>query len=166
MRLISIVASRPHENKICSKIIMYDMKTDYSHVSWIFWNTPRLKPRYYEAAMGGGVKFTGQRHWEHRNLTVFRKDFEVSDEVYELFLDEAMDKCGEEYSFIQNLGIKIKSIFALDKNVFKQSADGSNCSELIFVFAKYVKLIIRGETDGNLITPKQIVESCREMPQS
>ncbi len=162
-KLISVVASRPHTRKIGSEVIMYEMGTDYSHVSWIFWNRDRTKPRYYEAAMHGGVKFTGQRHWEARNYTVFIKHFEVSDEVYEQFLDEAMDKCGEEYSLLQNLGIKIKSIFALNKNVFEQAGDGSNCSELIFVFAKYVNLEIRGETDGNLVTPKQIVESCREM---
>lgn len=163
MRFISIVASRPHKNKIGSKIIMYELQTDYSHVSWIFWNSDRTKPRYYEAVMSGGVKFTGQRHWEKRNNTVFRKDFEVSEEIYEKFLDEAMDKCGEEYGFLQNLGIKIKSIFALDRNIFASSEDKTNCSELIFSFKNYVNLIVVGETDENLVTPRDVVEACRRI---
>ena len=163
MKLISIVASRPHSDKIGSKIIMAELQTDYSHVSWIFWNTARTKPRYSEAVLHGGVKFTGQRHWEERNKTVFRKDFEVSEEIYEQFLDEAMDKCGEEYGFWQNLGIKIKSIFGLDRNIFSSSKDQSNCSELIFSFKAYVGLVVIGETDENLVTPRDIVEALRRM---
>lgn len=161
MKLISIVASRPIKEKIGSKVIMFELQTDYSHVSWIFWNTARTKPRYYEAILHGGVVFTGQRHWESRNQVVFRKDFEVTEEVYENFLDSAMDKCGEQYGFWQNVGIKIKSIFALDKNIFSSSKDQSNCSELIFEFKDVVGLSIPGEKDGDLVTPRDIVEACK-----
>lgn len=165
MRLISIVASRPHEKKIGSEWIMFEMGTDYSHVSWIFWNTNRTKPRYYECYLKGGVAFTGQRHWEGRNHTVFRKDFEVTDEIYELFLDSAMDKCGESYGFWQNLGIKLKVVFALDRNIFSSSKDSSNCSELIYDFKDFVGLVING-TEADLVTPKDIIEAIRQMPQS
>ena len=161
MRMVSIVASQPIEKKIGSDLIMRELKTDYSHVSWIFWNTPRTKPRYYEAILHGGVTFTGQRHWESRNKVMFRKDFEVSEEVYDQFLDEAMDKCGEEYGFWQNIGIKLKSVFALSKNVFSNSKDTSNCSELIYIFAKFVNLHVESEKDQDLVTPRDIVEACR-----
>lgn len=163
MRLISIVASRPIEKKIGSELIMRELRTDYSHVSWIFWNSTQLKPRYYEAILHGGVVFTGQRHWESRNKIVFRKDFVVSDEVYEQFLDEAMDKCGEQYGFWQNIGIKIKSVFALSKNIFSSSKVSSNCSELIYIFSKFVNLEVKSQEDPDLVSPKDIVEACREV---
>jgi hypothetical protein len=161
MKLISIVASRPIEKKIASELIMDELGTDYSHVSWIFWNTARTKPRYYEAVLHGGVVFTGQRHWEGRNKVVFRKDFEVSESTYDQFLDEAMDKCGEQYGFWQNIGIKIKSVFALSGNLFSSSKDSSNCSELIYIFSKFVNLKVETENDQDLVTPKHIVEACR-----
>lgn len=160
-RLISIVASRPIEWKIGAQIIMYEMQTDYSHVSWIFWNSDRTKPRYYEATMHAGVQFTGERFWKGRNKIVFQKDFEVSEEVYEKFLDSAMDKCGEAYGFWQNIGIKIKSIFALSGNVFSSNDDKSNCSELIFDFREFVNLEFKEDIDGEWVTPKDIVEACR-----
>lgn len=159
MRLVSIVASKPIERKIGSEIIMYELGTDYSHVSWIFWNTARTKPRYYEAILHGGVTFTGQRHWESRNKIVFIKHFEVTDEVYEAFLDEAMDRCGEKYGFWQNIGIKIKSVFALRRNIFSNGNDESNCSELIHSFWHFVDLEL--DVDPDLVTPRDIVEACR-----
>lgn len=158
-RLVSIVASRPRKFKIGAYLIMRELKTDYSHVSWIFWNTDRTRPRYYEAIMRGGVTFTGVRHWEGRNLTVFRKDFEISELNYEILLDKAMDKCGEEYGFLQNLGIKLNKIFSFGKNIFSDSQDKSNCSELIFDFKDFVGLEISGDPD--LITPKDIIENLR-----
>jgi len=160
MRLVSIVASQPIEKKIGSELIMFELKTDYSHVSWIFWNTDRSKPRYYEAVLHGGVKFTGQKQWEARNKVMFRKDFEIPEFDYDAFLDSAMDKCGIEYSFWQNVGIKLKSIFALSRNLFSNGDDESNCSELIYDFKDFVKLKV-DETDPDLVTPRQIVEACR-----
>lgn len=160
MRLVSIVASRPHYLKVGAYLIMKELHTDYSHVSWVFWNTDRTKPRFYEAAMRGGVKFTGSRFWLSRNKEVFRKDFEVSEGTYETFLDLAMDKCGEEYGFLQTLGIKLNSIFAFGKNIFSSSADTSNCSELIFAFKDFVKLDVNSTED--LVTPRDIIEACRK----
>lgn len=140
---------------------MLSMKTDYSHVSWIFWNSDNTKPRYYESVLNGGVKFTGQRPWENRNLVVFRKDFLVTDEMYETFLDEAMDMCGVEYGMWQNLGIKLASIFALAKNIFANGDDYSNCSELILKFKDKVGLHL--EEDQDLVDPRDIVEACRRL---
>lgn len=162
MRLLSIVASRPIHDKIGSQVIMKHLGTDYSHVSWIFWNNSRTKPYYYEAILNGGVTFTGHRHWESRNKIVFRRDFEVTQQVYDEFLDEAMDKCGEDYGFLQNLGIKLKSIFGLSSNPFTSAQFTSNCSELIYVFSRYVNLDVRTERNQDLVTPRDIVEACRE----
>lgn len=108
----------------------------------------------------GGVKFTGSRFWLSRNKEVFRKDFEISEENYEAFLDLAIDKCGEEYGFLQTLGIKLNSIFAFGKNIFSSSADTSNCSELIFAFKDFVKLDVNSTED--LVTPRDIIEACRK----
>jgi len=163
MKLISIVSSRPIEWKIGAEIIMKCLETDYSHVSWIFWNSSRTKKRYYECVLHGGVVFTGGKIWESRNKIVFRKDFEVSDEIYEQFLDEAMDKCGIEYSLLQNIGIKLKSIFALSRNLFSNGSDGSNCSELIYLFKDKVNLVLPNDIDEDSCSPKDIVEACRAM---
>lgn len=161
MRLISIVASHPIKTMIGAELIMYELGTNYSHVSYIFWNSDRTKPRYYECVLNGGVKFTGQNFWEGRNQTVFRKDFEVTDEIYAKFLDSAMDKCGESYGLLQDLGIKISEMFRLAKNIFSSSTYNCNCSELVYDFADYVGLKNIPQSDPDLVTPKDIVEACR-----
>lgn len=111
--------------------------------------------------MSGGVKFTG-RHWfESHNHIVFRKDFEVNDESYGEFLEEAMDRCGEPYGFWQNIGIKIATVFGLKKNIFSSATGESNRSELIYNFKELVDLMLP-DLDADLITPKDIVEACRK----
>jgi len=158
MRKISIVASRPRENHIGSALIMYFLKTNYSHVSWVFWSKDEKKPFYYESVLSGGVKFTGQMYWEHRNLNVFNADFWVEDSVFDSFLTLAMDRCGEEYGLLQNIGIQVSRWFKIARNVFSNGDDKSNCSELIFIFRDLVGLKIQVEQD--LVTPKDCVEAC------
>lgn len=165
-RIISVVASQPNKWKIGSALIMWELKTDYSHVSWVFWTQDRLKPRYYECHMTGGVSFTGQRYWEGRNKVMFRRDFIVSEEKYSEFLNSAMDKCGEKYGFLQNLGIKLKSVFRFTKNIFTEAKESSNCSELIYNFKEYINLQMNPDSDEDLVTPKDIIEAIRAMPLS
>lgn len=160
MRKVSIVASRTREWTIGSWLITKCLKTDYSHVSWIFWNKEATNPRYYECTLHGGVRFTGRKFWDQRNLIVFQKDYEISEDNYQAFLDDAIDRCGEEYGLLQNIGIQISQWFSIAKNIFSTSKDTSNCSELIFNFKDYVGLRL-SKNDPDLIDPKDIVEACR-----
>jgi len=160
MRFISIVASRPRKKKVGAELIMWELGTTYSHVSWVFWSRDLTKPFYYESTMHSGVTFTGEQHWRDRNQTVFIRNFEVSDDVYEEFLSSAMDRCGEEYGFLQNIGIKISNLFKLGYNIFGNGGELANCSELIYDFAKIVRLEI-GIRNPDLVTPYDIVEACR-----
>ena len=160
MRLISIVASRPQKRKIGAELIMWELGTDYSHVSWILWSKDRVTPFYYESTMHSGVTFTGEEHWEKRNSPVFIQHFEVSDDDYDEFLFAAMGRCGEEYGFLQNIGIKINNLLKLGRNIFGNGGELANCSELIFDFAHLVRLEI-GIRDPDLVTPYDIVEACK-----
>lgn len=159
-RAVSIVASHPHKRKIGSDLIMWELGTDYSHVSWIFWSKDLKTPFYYESTMHGGVTFTGQEHWEARNRAVFLRHFELSEDEYDEFLELAMSRCGEEYGFWQNLGIKINNLLKLGYNIFGNGGELANCSELIFDFAHLVRLEI-GIRNPDLVTPYDIVEACK-----
>jgi uncharacterized protein YycO len=164
MRKISIVASQPIKKHTGSDIIMHFLGTNYSHVSWVFWDRSETNPFYYECVLMGGVKFTGNIYWISRNSIMFMQNFMVSDEIYDQFLKEAMDKCGEEYSLLQNIGIQIAKWYKLATNVFANGSDKSNCSELIYSFKDKVGLKIDGDPD--LISPKDIVEACKKMQNS
>lgn len=162
MRIISIVASQPKKWHLGSYIIMKELKTDYSHVSFIFWDKQGARPFFYECVLRGGVVFTGEKFWYERNKIMFQKDFMIEELDFDLFLAEAMDKCGEKYGFWQNIGIKLSQIFGLTRNFFsKYSSDKSNCSELIFSFKNYLGLKI--DKNENLITPRDIVEAAKSL---
>lgn len=141
---------------------MQFLKTDYSHISFFFWNRAETQEFPYECTLNQGVTFTGRRLWHERNLVVFSKHFYLEESQNDDFLERAMDRCGTEYSNLQNLGTWLATVFALTKNVFGNGADASNCSELIYTFRDMLGFTLDKSPD--LVTPRDIVEALRRLP--
>lgn len=155
---ISFVATRPKEFKIGAWIIMKVLNTDYSHVAILFHSKTDGKYYPYEASGHTGVNFVGQDLWDSRNLIVWKMTKELSLENFEEIRDYAMNMCGEEYAFMQNIGIKLSEWFKWKNNPFTK---GKNCSELIKKMAAKVGYMLT--EDDNKITPRQAVDKLREL---
>lgn len=137
---------------IGSWLIRAYMGTPYSHVFLKFYSETLDRELIYEA-VGGGVRFIGSEQWKKHAVEVasFKVDL-VKDNRVSL-LQYCIDHAGENYGFLQNLGIPLTSLFNLGSNPFQS---GTNCSEEV-----YKVLLLSGypkTKKKDLVTPRDVYE--------
>jgi hypothetical protein len=152
MEQITIGFSKPKNRMlpIGSYLIRLFQKTPYSHVYLKFHSANLDRELIYEA-VGGGVRFVGQKVWESHAEEVKSYSIDITPENKKILLQYCVDNAGVEYGTIQNLGIFISSVLGLKKNL---SEKGKNCSEVVGEILKLEGRIIK--KDSNLLTPKDI----------
>jgi hypothetical protein len=156
MKSITIGFSKSKKKfAIGSLLIRLYMKTEYSHTYLGFYSSSLDRALKYEA-VGGGVRFIGSKEWETHALEICSYKIDLTDEQYSEILQYCVDHAGQDYGFMQNIGVILANIFNLRKNIW---ASGLNCSELIGRM-----LEIKGYSfnkDLNLLTPKDIENALR-----
>lgn len=152
MEQITIGFSKPKNRMlpIGSYLIRLFQKTPYSHVYLKFHSANLDRELIYEA-VGGGVRFVGQKVWESHAEEVKSYSIDITPENKKILLQYCVDNAGIEYGTIQNLGIFLSSVLGLKKNL---SEKGKNCSEVVGEILKLEGRIIKKDT--NLLTPKDI----------
>jgi hypothetical protein len=133
-----------------SWLIRWYMKTEYSHTYLSFYSNHLSRDLKYEA-VGGGVRFVGQKEWESHAEEICKYSIQVTDKEYIELLQYCIDNAGADYGFMQNMGIVLANVLKLNKNIWRK---GQNCSELVgrllelkgYIFCK----------DLNLLTPNDI----------
>jgi hypothetical protein len=152
MKTFKIVFSKAHNRlfPIGSYLIRGYLRTEYSHVSYHFIDELTGQEMVYEA-VGSGLRFISKERWlQHAEITC---SFEllVSLDTYLKIRNTCIRFSGQDYGYLQNLGILIADMFSLDYNPFPEN---QNCSEILarileeegFKFAK----------NRNLLTPRDI----------
>lgn len=152
MEKVIIGFSKPQNRTfpIGSWLIRLFQKTEYSHVYLKFHSESLDRELIYEA-VGGGVRFVGQKVWESHAVEVKSYLIEVKPENKKILLQYCIDNAGIEYGTMQNLGIFLSSILGSKKNL---SEKGKNCSEVVGEILKLEGYIIK--KDSNLLTPKDV----------
>jgi hypothetical protein len=135
-----------------SWIIRAYMRTPYSHVYLKFHSSSLERELIYEA-VGGGVRFIGEKLWSEHAEEVASFDIQISDAHYKSLLQNCVDNSGVEYGFLQNIGIPLAKLFNLKSNPFQS---GSNCSEEICKILRLTGYMVEGKKD--LVTPKDIYD--------
>lgn len=161
MKTIKIGFSRPKSGfKPFSWAIRWYLSTAYSHTYLDFYSNNLDRSIIYEA-IGGGVRFIGQKQWLKYSFVTAEFEIELTDEEYKNIISYCIDQAGFPYSFLQNVGIFIADMLKLKKNPFGKK--GSNCSEEI---GKILELKgCKFSKDLNLLTPKDIYEGLLSLYQ-
>lgn len=142
---VEIAFTREIEPDFVSKEIMKFLKTDYSHVFFIYKGT-------IFHAVGKGVSLVPLDEYLKTHLIVARKEvtLDVSEDRFLGYMDGAKDK---EYSSSQYLGIVSRALKKLGRN----GGEKMICSELVaVVLALYAGYKLTKEAD--FITPKDVFE--------
>lgn len=140
---------------IGSWLIRWYLQTEYSHTYLGFYSSSLDRNLKYEA-VGGGVRFIGEKEWQYHAQEICRYDISVSDEEYLEVLRYCVDNSGQDYGFMQNIGIVIANILKLEKNIWSK---GDNCSELVGRLLELKGYSFNKEL--NLLTPKDIENALR-----
>lgn len=137
---------------IGSILIRWYMGTPYSHV-YLRFESPSMQRSLIYEAVGAGVRFIGLEKWKTHAKEVDSFQFEISDENYKKLMQFCIDQAGDEYGFMQNIGVVLANILRKSNNAF---TSGENCSETIGEVLELEGFKI--EKDLNLLTPKDIHE--------
>jgi hypothetical protein len=130
----------------------YQGFTPYSHTYLEFYSESINRSLIYEA-VGTGVRFVGQKYWERKAHSTHSFTLEIKKCNYDRLIQYCVDHEGENYGFLQNIGVVIANLFGMKKNPFPR---GRNCSEEIGNILKLEGYEIN--KDVNLLTPKDIFQ--------
>lgn len=152
---ITIGFSRP-KNKILpigSWLIRLYQGTSYSHTYIRFYSESLNRVLVYEAVGNAGVRFIGFNRWlksaeELESFTIDAKKCNAT-----TLLQNFVDEAGEDYGFMQNVGLVVANLFGWRKNPFRK---GKNCSEKVGRFLLSEGYEIHKSLD--LLTPKDIYD--------
>ena len=127
MKTIKIGFSKPKGFKPVAKIIQLVIKKPYNHVCYMFYSENLERHIVYEA-VGSGIRFVGLNLWSSHATLVKSYDIEVTPETYKKIMQVCVDYSGQDYGFVQNIGVLVAQLFNLEVNPFPKY---QNCSELI-----------------------------------
>lgn len=135
---------------IGSWLIRLYQGTPYSHVYLKFHSESLNRTLVYEA-VGGGVRFVGNKLWEEHAEEVKSYTIELKKCNRVRLMQFCVDNAGIDYAYGQNIGIVLADIFNLKKNPLTK---GVNCCEIIgnILELEGYKL----SKDANLLTPLDI----------
>lgn len=152
MKKIRVGFSKPRNRvfPVGSYLIRLFQRTKYSHVFIKFHSASTGRDLVYEA-VGGGLRFVGQKVWSDHAESVDEFEIEISDSAYTTIMAYCIDNAGTPYAHMQNIGIALANLFHLRKNPWKS---GMNCSELLANILALDGVKITKPLD--LITPKDI----------
>jgi hypothetical protein len=152
MKTITIGFSKPKNRllPIGSWLIRLYQKTEYSHVYLEFYSESTNRGLIYEA-VGSGIRFIGTKQWELHAQEVKSFTISITNCNYVELMQFCIDNSGNEYGFLQNIGIFIADLFNLSKNPVSK---GMNCSEVLGKILKLEGYLF--DKEDNLLTPKDI----------
>lgn len=133
MRIVSVVFTKSKKRfPIFGWLIRLWTWKPYSHVALevdMGWAGGKM---YFQASEGK-VNYEFETHFFKENEIVKKYEIQVPEDVYKDLAKERIRTAGENYGFLQNLGIAyvdVARIFGFNpKNPWKK---GKNCSELIY----------------------------------
>lgn len=135
---------------IGSILIRWYMGTPYSHV-YLRFESPSMERSLIYEAVGAGVRFIGLEKWKQHAEEVDSFELCIEDENYKKLMQFCIDNAGNEYGFMQNLGLVWANILRKRKNPL---TSGQNCSEEMGEVLEREGFEIT--KDLNLLTPKDI----------
>lgn len=144
--------------KIGSTAIRLYLNRPYSHVYLNFYSETLQRSIIYEA-VGAGVRFIGLNNWLEHAAVIKEYEIEISHEDSIYLRQWCIDNAGEDYGYLQNVGLIFANILSLQQNPFKQ---GINCSELIAIILQKYGYTFNKPLD--LITPADIEDSLSKQP--
>lgn len=149
---ITIGFSRPRRRffPIMAYLVRWYQKTPYSHVYMSFYSESINRTLIYEA-VGEGVRFVSPKIWANHAEEVKSYTIQVKRCNAVTLLQYCVDHAGEDYGFMQNVGVLVSKWFKLRSNPWPK---GKNCSEAMAELLKAEGYVLPKEP--NLMTPKDI----------
>lgn len=141
-----------------SKLIRWYTKRDFSHTYFKYKDSTFTDHTIFHA-VGKGLSYVSETNFLKHNTVVREFTMLVPDELFHLILNICHQKSGQDYGYLQNLGILIVELLSkvgikLKENIIN---DGVNCSELMCyllteVHGKWIK------KDADLVTPADVYD--------
>ncbi len=133
MRSVTVVFTKSKKKfPIFSWLIMLWTWKSYSHVALkvdLSW----LEGSMYFQASEGKVNYEYESHFLRENEIIKSYQIEIPKDIYSKLAAERMKSAGENYGFMQNVGIVLVDICKLfGKEISNPWKKGKNCSELIY----------------------------------
>lgn len=133
MREVKIVFTKSRKKfPIASWLIRLWTWKEYSHVA-LEVNLSWLDGPMYFQASDGKVNYEYKTHFDRKHEIVQKYTISIPEDLYGKLSKKRLELAGEEYGFLQNLGILYVDIMAMFKKSVKNPwKKGENCSELLY----------------------------------
>lgn len=150
---------------VFSWIIRVIWNTEYSHTAMSFYSTKYDKELIYHAS-GTGLNFMSKSIFLSKNIIVYKKDIEVTQEVYDAIMSKSIDLAGSEYGIVQAIGLGISHLLSkvgiIINGIFSDGRNKWICSEwsadsLSMIFPHY-------KPDLDTVTPKDVYDFVKNLP--
>ena len=147
-----------YTDKIGSYALRQYMKTSYSHVFFELEHKHLFgQNTIFHASMTSGVSYWSDSNFVKANVKTHLFEIELPEEEYRSLRAKLHNRAGEQYGFMQNLGIVLvdiaKNLGISMQNPFRKA---SNCSELVFDALVELHPELLHEFDANTIRPDHI----------
>ena len=147
-----------YTDKIGSYALRKYMKTQFSHVFFELEHKHLFgQNTIFHASMSSGVSYWSDSNFNKVNTKTHLYEIELSEVKYKALRAKLHNRAGEQYGFMQNLGIVMvdiaKNLGISMSNPFRKDA---NCSELVFYALVELHPELFIEFDANTIRPDHI----------
>jgi hypothetical protein len=164
MRQISIVFSKHTTFNPFSSLIMWGLKTPYSHVAIKMVDGDTNQVVYYQAS-GLSVNCVSQAQFLSKETIIYQKDISVSDKVYIAGKTFTIIQLGKPYAIMAILGfawqVLCEAINVRMSNPIKATDASWVCSQL---GAGYIDACENIQLDMTNMTPKALYELMPTLP--
>lgn len=139
MRKIVVGASKPSSFKIGAALIMWWEKTEASHV-YVRLNVYDFRMVFQ--ATGAGTQLINIDLFSMRNIPVYEKEIEVTDDQYRDLVKFINEKLGTKYSFVHLVGLFYKRLiqYVFNKIIKNPWSDGSKSEVCVEALARFIDI--------------------------
>ena len=163
---ISIVFSKRSGFNLFSSLIMFGLKTPFSHCSVRMTDGDTGQVVYYQAS-GLEVNCVSEAQFLSKEVIIAESEYTVSDAVYKAGKTFAIAQLGKPYSILDILGfalqISLGMIGIKISNPFKTNGNEYVCSQFA---AAYIDVSNNVDLDVREMTPRALFDALPSLPKT
>jgi hypothetical protein len=166
MKNISVVFSKHKGFNVFSSLIMFGLKTPFSHVAIRMVDGDTAQTVYYQAS-GLAVNVVSEQQFMSTEQIIKTVDFSVSDKVFVSGKTFAINQLGKPYSVLAILGFALQILLGMAhiriSNPFKANGASWVCSQL---GAGYIDAADNVNLDVSEMTPLALYDAVQKLPNT
>ena len=157
---LKILFSNPKQFKLHNVLIRWFDRADYGHVAIEIVDTRTRQDMVYEISYGEG-HWIDRAHWDERNNLVKEYTLDIGEFEYKEIVKLCNLSTQKGYGYLGVLGIAIRYVFGINRNIFADDDKTLICSEFVAIILWSIGILYCDNFE--LMTPRYIDEKLGEI---